>query len=115
MGNASHTFSAYFKRVATPAIVLSVLSARPMYGYEIMSEIARRSGGKYTVSVLYPILNSLYEDGYIAESEVTIVEGRARRYYCITSAGRDYLKSARREFSELAELFFKLTRGSADE
>ncbi|MBQ7460118.1 MAG: PadR family transcriptional regulator [Oscillospiraceae bacterium] len=111
MGNLSHTFSAYFKRVATPAIVLAVLSERPMYGYEIVSEIAKRSGGKYTVSIMYPILNGLHKEGYIAEGETVIIEGRARKYYCITPEGTRYLQTVRREFKELSDIFFSFTGG----
>ena len=109
VGDSSHTFAAYFKRTASPAIVLAILRDRPMYGYEITAEIARRSGGKYTVSVLYPILTGLVEDGYIAEEEKVIVDGRARRYYRITPSGLEHIKEARKEFLELSEVFLSIT------
>ncbi len=91
MGDSSHTFAAYFKRTASPAIVLAILRDRPMYGYEITAEIARRSGGKYTVSVLYPILTGLVEDDRI------------------TPSGLEHIKETRKEFLELSEVFLSIT------
>ena len=76
MADQSHSFISYYKRATSPLVVLLLLQERPMYGYEITAEIAKRSGGRYTVSVLYPILTGLVEDGYIEEEEKVIVDTR---------------------------------------
>ena len=63
-----HSFEAFFKRATSPLAVLSLLSERPMYGYEITQELSRRSGGRYVLSLLYPVLYRLLEQGYIART-----------------------------------------------
>ncbi len=114
MSDNQHTFEAYFKRAASPVIVLSVLKERPMYGYEISAAVRERSGGRYTLSVMYPILDSLMAGGYIVEHETIIVNGRARRYYAVTSAGKEYLKQVVDDFERLSDVFHALTQEDGD-
>ena len=109
MTDTTHTFAAYFKRAASPVIILAVLKDKPMYGYEISDAIKQRSGGKYTISVMYPILRGLVEDGCLELSKEIIVDGRARRYYSITPKGEQYLADMKLEFEDLAESFRALT------
>ena len=61
--DSGHSFLAYFKRATNPLAVLRILSDRPMYGYELIQELKQRSGGKYQLSLLYPVLYRL--DGTI--------------------------------------------------
>ena len=63
-----HSFLAYFKRATSPLAVLRILSDRPMYGYELIQELKQRSGGKYQLSLLYPVLYRLEEQGYLTIS-----------------------------------------------
>ena len=62
---------------------------RPMYGYELAQEMKQRSGGAFTISVLYPVLYRLEEQGYIETSGNTTVDGRARSYYEINRPERN--------------------------
>ena len=84
--DSGHSFLAYFKRATSPLAVLRILSDRPMYGYELIQELKQRSGGKYQLSLLYPVLYRLEEQGYLEISSSEIVDGRARicRYTCRT-------------------------------
>lgn len=111
MAEASHSFSAYFKRAVSPLLVLSLLRERPMYGYEISSAVSAQSGGRLTVSVLYPVLFRLQEQGYIQVSSSVIVDGRARSYYQITDSGRQYFTETMGEYRELSALFMQITGG----
>ncbi len=55
--DTGHSFSAYFKRAASPLVVLAFLSERPMHAYELSSSIMeQRSQGKFTISMIYPVL-----------------------------------------------------------
>ena len=81
-----------------------------MYGYEISSELKERSGGKYTISILYPVLYRLEEQGYIEISAAEVVEGRARSYYSITELGREYLEKTEKEYLEISEIFEALMK-----
>ncbi len=103
--DTGHSFSAYFKRATSPLVVLSLLKDRNMYGYEISSEMDRRSDGGFTIAVLYPILYRLQEQGYVEVSTNEIVDGRARSYYAITESGREYLKTTIEEYYHMVKLF----------
>ena len=105
MDNGSHSFIAYFKRATSPLVVLRCLSERPMYGYEISAELKLRSGGKYMLSILYPILYRLEEQGYIEAASTEVSGGRARSYYAITPSGRFYLAKTLEEYAEISRVF----------
>lgn len=105
MENTGHSFISYFKRATSPLVVLRLLSQKPMYGYEISAELKARSDGKYTISILYPVLYRLEEQGYIAIASTEVADGRARSYYAITDAGRAYLEKTLREYEEMTRIF----------
>ena len=77
LDSTGHSFQAYFKRATSPLVVLRLLMEKPMYGYELTQEMKQRSGGAFTISVLYPVLYRLQEQGYveITRSEVTASKG----------------------------------------
>ena len=106
--DSGHSFLAYFKRATSPLAVLRILSDRPMYGYELIQELKQRSGGKYQLSLLYPVLYRLEEQGYLEISSSEIVDGRARNYYAVTPAGRDYLRQTLAEYAEISGVFQQL-------
>ena len=108
MQDTGHSFSAYYKRATSPLVVLSLLKNRPMYGYEISAEMNERSSGMFTISVLYPVLYRLQEQGYIEEFEVKVTDGRARNYYRITTPGEQYLTATLEEFKKLTDIFEQL-------
>ena len=82
-----------------------------MYGYEITQELSRRSGGRYVLSILYPVLYRLLEQGYIREDRTEVVDGRARTYYAVTPEGAAYFRETAREYEELSALFGELLKG----
>ena len=106
--DSGHSFLAYFKRATSPLAVLRILSDRPMDGYELIQELKQRSGGKYQLSLLYPVLYRLEEQGYLEISSSEIVDGRARNYYAVTPAGRDYLRQTLAEYAEISGVFQQL-------
>lgn len=114
MNDTGHSFQAYFKRATSPLVVLSILRERPMYGYELTTVMKERSHGKYTISLLYPILYRLVEQGYVVEQGTKIVDGRARTYYSITLSGEAYLADTLREYREISALFLTLTKENMD-
>lgn len=67
-------------------LVLSVISRRDAYGYQISQIIKRVANTKD--SVLYPVLKRLLENGFV-ESYDRQYQGRNRKYYRITSAGKE--------------------------
>ncbi len=102
--NTGHSFDAYFKRALSPIIVLNLLTGTPKYGYEISAEIKRRSGGRFSVSVLYPVLYRLEEQGFVRVARTEIVNNRARNYYKITDSGLAYLAETKNDFLEMVQI-----------
>lgn len=67
------------------AAVLALLAEKPMHGYQIISEIAERSGGAWKPSAgsVYPTLQLLADEGLI-----TAEESNGRKTYTLTEMGR---------------------------
>jgi DNA-binding PadR family transcriptional regulator len=67
--------------------VLILLAERPMHGYEIIQEIAKRSGGWWRPSPgsVYPTLQLLADEGLITTEQQ---DGTAKRLYSITEEGK---------------------------
>jgi PadR family transcriptional regulator PadR len=104
------------RKGSTPLLILSVLAAEKMYGYQIMRELERRSAGYFTMTaaLLYPALHQLEADGLV-ESEWQDNPGRRRRkYYTITSKGRKALAASQAEWQTFLTNLFK-TLGSSPE
>lgn len=112
---SGHSFLAYFKRATSPMAVLRLLAEKPMYGYELTQAMKQRSAGAYTISVLYPVIYRLEEQGYVEVVQNEIVGGRARSYYGITAAGRDYLEKTWKEYREIEGVFHHLMEGGGDD
>ncbi|MEV6384242.1 PadR family transcriptional regulator [Streptomyces sp. NPDC051773] len=67
------------------ASILALLKDRPMHGYEMIQEIAERSGGAWKPSPgsVYPTLQLLEDEGLIASA----TEG-GKKLFSLTEAGR---------------------------
>ena len=102
--SSGHSFEAFFKRATSPLAVLRILSERPMYGYEITQEMKRRSDGKYRLSILYPVLYRLLEQGYIREDRTEAVDGRVRTYYAVTRKGKTFYRSTLAQYREISSV-----------
>jgi len=74
-----------------------------MYGYQMSKRVGELSNGNYqlTEGALYPLLHKLVQDGLL-ETETERVNGRARRYYRITAAGRAAAADRVTEFMRFA-------------
>lgn len=106
-----HSFLAYFKRATSPLVVLRLLEERPMYGYELTQELKKRSGGDFTISVLYPVLYRLEEQGYVEVVRSEVADNRARSYYGITRRGRAYLLETWADYQHISSVFCELMKG----
>jgi DNA-binding PadR family transcriptional regulator len=81
------------KRGDVRAAILDALASQPMNGYQIIQQIAERSGGAWKPSPgsVYPTLQQLEDEGLV---EGTEVEGR--RVLQLTEAGRAYVARMQR-------------------
>jgi len=83
------------RKGTTTVILLSLLADldRPMYGYEIIKELDKRSRGEFQFKegLIYPRLHELERQGLL-KSEWQREEGtRERKFYSITDKGRRHL------------------------
>lgn len=73
----------------------------PVYGLALMAELGRH-GYRVGPGTLYPILHGL-EQERLLRREDEVVEGKVRKYYRITPAGRRTLARAQTQLQELVE------------
>lgn len=80
-------------------LLLAVLGEGPGHGYELSRRLARRSNGEFVVpeGSLYPALHRL-ERGGLVRSSWSTREGRRRRNYQLTSAGRRAASDSQQEW-----------------
>jgi len=81
-------------------LVLAILDEGESYGYAILKRIDELSGGEmeWTDGMLYPLLHRLDRLGYVEARWDSPPGGRRRRYYRITTAGREGLSEQRRQW-----------------
>jgi PadR family transcriptional regulator PadR len=72
--------------------VLAVIGRGETYGYRIVSDLQRLDGFQLTESTVYPVLARLARDGMLAIRAEESPSGPNRRYYRLTSAGRQRLR-----------------------
>jgi PadR family transcriptional regulator PadR len=73
-------------------LILRRLSAGEMYGYQLVSEIAKAGEGriKFSEGCVYPVLHRLEAKGILATREEEAA-GRLRRYYRLSQSGKKRL------------------------
>ena len=81
-------------------LVLAVLEHGPAHGYQIALSVEERTGGTFSFQhgTLYPILHRLEAEGRVRGQWGG--EGRRRKTYEITAAGRSDLESGAMELEQ---------------
>jgi len=98
------------KRGTAELAVLSVLESRRLHGYEIARRIEQETKGalRFTLAALYPMLYRLEKQELISGVWETSQNGRRRRCYRLTAAGKKKLVPLRSEWSELFAALHRL-------
>lgn len=91
--------------------MLAALAHRDSYGYGLMKTVEDQSGGRLSPDVgsLYRVLARLMADGLVEERPRPddVAEGRRgrpRRYYGLTTGGRELATAEARRMAELVDL-----------
>ena len=86
-------------------LILSLVSRKAMYGYEIAATVHRDTDGTFTwrEGSLYPSLHKMEADGLIAGEWEEKETGRKRRYYRITKKGKAALADKVQSWTELCQ------------
>ena len=90
------------RRGSIELIVLHLLAPGEAYGYEIVTKLAD--------GTLYPVLYRLERGGFVAVRWDTPVRGVPRKYYRLTTAGRDELARLTQEWTTFAKAMNRLLR-----
>jgi len=100
------------KRGTAELAVLSVLEGGALHGYEMARRIEQQTKGalRFTLAALYPMLYRMEQQGWIRGAWETSSNGRRKRCYRLTPAGRKKLSPLRREWAELFRALRRLTR-----
>jgi len=100
---------------STAVMVLRLLAEKPMYGYQIVKELQRRSEGYFDLEqgTLYPTLHRLEKDGLVHSQWEVITEGPSRKYYDITEQGKLELEKSAQQWSDFSRHLLKLLDGLA--
>lgn len=87
----------------TSLLVLSLLRGQDLYGYQMITELERRSDHTFQMKegTLYPVLKKLENSGYVTAYEAE-ANGRTRKYYHITQKGLKQLAREAEEWSAYA-------------
>ena len=79
------------------AVILWLVSQKPISGYKIVKEIKRLTGQEIHPGIVYPLLYELEKDGFIA-GEWTQKGRRRIKYYSTTEKGTKLLNRLRELF-----------------
>ena len=93
-------------RGALRALLLAALDEQDMHGYALARHLETRADGavKIRVGSLYPALPELELDGSVDATWTRGPDGRRRRVYSLTRAGKRAVKRARAEWLAVARL-----------
>jgi PadR family transcriptional regulator PadR len=80
---------------STETLLLSLLQKQPMYGYQIIKELDKKSQGyfRFREGTLYPALHRLESEGLILGVWESHSSGKKRRYYSLTEKGLEWLEA----------------------
>ena len=98
------------KRGSLELIVLHLLAPGEAYGYEIVSKLTAESHGALEVTdgTLYPVLYRLERAGFVSVRWETPERGVPRKYYALTSEGREELARLTQEWTTFAGAMARL-------
>ena len=86
------------KRSTTEVLLLSLLSQKDMYGYQLTAEMKQQSNGlcNYNETTFYPILNRLLNQNMISMTRIITDQQRVRVYYHLEDSGKEYYEDLKR-------------------
>ena len=98
--------NAQFKKGVLELCVLTLVTRKECYGYELVEEISKAF--EISEGTLYPILRRLTEEGYFETYLQESKEGPPRKYYRITSLGLKNQKILFKQWTEFNQQVEKL-------
>ncbi|RXG18295.1 PadR family transcriptional regulator [Leeuwenhoekiella aestuarii] len=91
-------------------IVLNAISAKELYGYELIEIIKSATAIEIAEGTLYPLMNRLTKEGLTTSKWVEQESGIPRKYYILTSEGKMTLRAMRKYWYELETSIKSITK-----
>lgn len=95
------TLNTQFKKGVLELIVLLSVHNRDMYGYELVSEVSKVID--VNEGTIYPLLKRLTNEHYFDTYLIESTEGPPRKYYKITSMGKERTRELLHEWNAFHE------------
>jgi PadR family transcriptional regulator len=92
-------------------IVLSILSARPAYGYEITSQLRDQGFNDIAEGTIYALLIRIEKKGLVDVEKVPSDKGPPRKVYSLNRQGREELEEFWKTWRFLTEKLNQLNKG----
>ncbi|MBI3477052.1 MAG: PadR family transcriptional regulator [Acidobacteria bacterium] len=94
------SIDAQIKRGSAELAVLTLLAENPLHGYEIAKRIETESKGvlRFDMASLYPMLYRFERKAWVKAEWQTLPNGRRRRCYRLTPAGRKQIEPLRAQW-----------------
>ncbi|GLY94013.1 helix-turn-helix transcriptional regulator [Actinoplanes sp. NBRC 103695] len=85
-------------------LILTALAEGPRHGYGVIQVVRELSDGRVRLltGTLYTALERLTAEGLVVLDHEELVDGRGRRYFRLTGAGRDALRAETARLRQLA-------------
>ncbi|MCF6462590.1 PadR family transcriptional regulator [Clostridium sp. Cult1] len=98
-----------FKKGVLELCVLSLLTKRDFYGYELVEQISKYIN--ISEGTIYPLLRRFRKDGYVTNYLQESQEGPPRKYYKITKEGQVAFEELVKEWEDFTIGVNKIIRG----
>jgi Predicted transcriptional regulators len=100
----------------TETIILSILTEGDNYGYEISKAMTDRSRGNLDVkdATIYTAFRRMEQDGLITSYWGDGDLGARRKYYAITTEGKNFYKRKQIEWKQTIKILNNLILGGTD-
>ena len=101
---------ATFRRGVMSLVILALLKREDMYGYQLVQETERSSGGALVTQEgsLYPVLYKLLDQGLISDYRVKSGVRMTRVYYHLEPSGEARLNELIKEYEDTTRGIFKI-------
>ncbi len=90
--------------------ILTAMDAEERYGYALVKELVAVPGLQVAEGSIYPLLSRLKQQGFVETRLEESPDGPARKYYRLTSRGREQLTQMRGYFHALVGAVKRLER-----
>ena len=99
-----------FRRGVMSLVILGLLKKEDMYGYQLVQETERQSGGRIVTQEgsLYPVLYKLVDQGLISDRKVLVGRRMTRVYYHLEPAGTQQLREMVAEYRSVVQGVFMI-------